>query len=369
MTGFQKALSRRRPRSCLSLSVCISGSGDAMSELKSELRRVYWETTAGCNLRCLHCRRVDTSASPDELTTEEGKRLIDELATFGRPALILSGGEPLFRKDIFLLASYACSKKLPVALSTNGTLVDEETAKRIKDSGIYYASISLDGANSNTHDILRGRGSFEKALKGFHNLKEAGVKTQINFTLTRRNASELPQMYDLACEAGACALYLFLFVPVGCGVKIAESQMLSPEEGEERLRWILGKEKTGSLPIKAICAPHYFRIAAENSSSLPKTQEESRKGCLAGIHMCFISHKGDVFPCGYLPISCGNVRKEGLRTIWEKSTLFGELRDPELLSGRCGICPFKIVCGGCRARAYFAHEDFLAEEPSCLYQP
>ncbi|MBI4055380.1 MAG: radical SAM protein [Elusimicrobia bacterium] len=341
----------------------------AGTRLSHDLRRVYWEVTAGCNLRCIHCRRTDvlTQGAPEELTTEEAKKLIQDLALMGGPVLVFSGGEPLFRKDILEIAAYARARGLPVAMATNGTLVRKEVACAIKEAGIYYASISLDGAKPATHDAFRGLGNFERALRGFLHLQEVGIKVQINFTVTRGNVHELSEMVQLANSFGACALYLFLLVPVGCGVQIADSQMLSPQEVERWLLWVFEDGKKSSLPIKAICAPHYYRVEKEDGRSAPEDAPLSRKGCLAGIHMCFVSHKGEVFPCGYLPVSAGNVRRKSLQDIWESSQVFDQLRDANLLTGRCGACPYKVLCGGCRARAYYTHGDVLAEEPYCTY--
>jgi MoaA/NifB/PqqE/SkfB family radical SAM enzyme len=165
------------------------------------LRRLYWETTAGCNLRCIHCRRIDASdrVSPDELNTDQAFGMIDDLASMGKPVLILSGGEPLFRRDIFDIAAYASGRGLPVALSTNGTLVNAALARKARESGVYYASVSLDGARAATHDRFRGEGRFEMALNGIARLKEAGLKVQINFTLTNKNRHE-PSSNSSACE-------------------------------------------------------------------------------------------------------------------------------------------------------------------------
>ncbi|MBI4386555.1 MAG: radical SAM protein [Elusimicrobia bacterium] len=341
--------------------------------MEATLRRVYWETTAGCNLRCIHCRRVDAlwRPSPDELTTAEGKGLIDQLASAGKPVLIFSGGEPLSRKDFFTLASYARNLGLPIALATNGTLVTEALAQQLRETGIYYASVSLDGATPATHDRFRGKDNFARVLKGFWNLKQAGIKVQINYTVTKDNVGEVPKMYELAQAFGAHALYLFLLVPVGCGVQIADSHILSTEQVEEWLKWVVQTDQKGSLPIKAICAPQYYRVEAamlDGNSAAVKAPGD-RKGCLAGIHMCFISHKGEVYPCGYLPSVCGDVRKVPFKEIWGKSEVFQELRDPELLKGKCGLCPIKAVCGGCRARGYYAYQDLLAEEPFCAFEP
>jgi radical SAM protein with 4Fe4S-binding SPASM domain len=342
-----------------------------MTQWEPHLKRVYWETTAGCNLRCIHCRRLDVLDKPDpnELDTEEAKDLIDQIAGFGRPVLIFSGGEPLVRRDLFLLAAYAKEKGLPIAIATNGTLVDALVARRLKNSGFYYASVSLDGSHAPTHDKFRGPGAFEKTLDGMRYMQEAGIKVQVNFTVTKMNVREVPEVYDLCRDHQAIALYLFLLVPVGCGVQIADSQMLSSEEVEEWLKWVAQKDHEGPLPLKAICAPQYFRVDHE---VLGKTEAEipsDRKGCLAGLHMCFITHKGDVYPCGYLPMVAGNIRRRSLRQIWEGSPFFMTLRDSSLLTGRCGTCDFKEVCGGCRARAFYAYGNVLAEEPYCTFTP
>jgi AdoMet-dependent heme synthase len=343
-----------------------------MAQPKSHLRRVYWETTAGCNLRCIHCRRIDVLDKPDpnELTTSQGKALIDELAAFGRPVLVFSGGEPLVRPDIFDLAAYAKEKGLPMALATNGTLADPSMAQRMKKVGIDYTSVSLDGSQAVTHNKFRGDGAFEKALEGMRHMQDAGIKVQINLTVTKMNLKEVPAIYDLARQRGAMALYLFLLVPVGCGVEIAKDQMLSSAEVEEWLKWVVLKNQEGPLHIKVICAPMYYRVEDEvGAGSHPRPPSESRRGCLAGLHMCFITHKGDVYPCGYLPLSAGNLREKALRDIWDQSPLFRGLRDTSLLTGRCGVCDYKDVCGGCRARGFYASGSLLAEEPACVYTP
>lgn len=341
-----------------------------MTVMPYSLKRVYWESTAGCNLRCIHCRRLDVldQESPDQLTTEEAKRFMLDLAGMGKPVFIFSGGEPLVRKDFFELAEYGRTLGLPLALATNGTLVDGVAAARIRSAGIYYASVSFDGATADTHEIFRGPGTFQKTINGMKALQGAGVKVQINFTVTKKNVHEVPAVYQMAKENNAIALYLFLLVPVGCGVQIADSQMLSPAEVEEWLHWVYQKEQERALPVKAICAPHYFRVAHEIKEP-HEPVEQDRKGCLAGIHMCFVSHTGDVYPCGYLPTTAGNLRKQDIGTIWRESPSFAALRDPDLLKGRCGVCDFKAVCGGCRARGFFATGDVLSEEPFCQFDP
>jgi radical SAM protein with 4Fe4S-binding SPASM domain len=346
-----------------------TGAPGGNKPLDAPLRRVYWEVTTGCNLRCLHCRRTEAlfKPSPEELTGDEARRLVDDLAAMGKPVLILSGGEPLFRKDVLGIAAYAQDHGLALGIATNGTLINADKARAIAQAGIRYASISLDGSIPSTHDALRGKGNYSRALRGYFALRDAGIKVQINFTVTRRNVGEVEEVYALARDFGASALYLFLLVPVGCGVKIADTDMLSPRDVEKWLQWTVGKDRDPMLPIKTICAPHFYRVREEMRGDVRQPTE--RQGCLAGIHMCFISHKGDVYPCGYLPASCGNIREKPLREIWESSEILKSLRDPELLGGRCGACSFKTICGGCRARAYYAANDFLAEEPACAHDP
>ncbi len=336
--------------------------------MEARLRRVYWETTAGCNLRCLHCRRVDalTKADPGELSTAEAKAMMDDLSEMGRPTLILSGGEPLLRRDIYELAAYAKGRGMGVGLATNGTLVDSRIAHALRDAGVHYASVSLDGARPKTHDAIRGRGNFAKAMRGILWLKEAGIKVQINFTVSRKNVGELEEIYRTADALHVAALYLFLLVPVGCGAKLDPSAALSAPEVEDWLRWVLQKQTVSGGPaLRAICAPHYYRLKNAVLNGAAANAEE-RQGCLAGIHMAFISHKGEVFPCGYLPLSCGNVREKKIRDIWAYSEVLQDLREPDLLKGACGSCAYSVVCGGCRARASAAFGDYLREDPACV---
>jgi len=353
-------------------------------------RLIFWETTAGCNLHCIHCRRIDVADRPvpEDLSTAESKQLIDQIVAFCSPILILSGGEPLIRPDIFEIAEHAVAKGLRVALATNGTLIDKHMAQRIADAGIRRVAVSLDGATAETHDLFRALpGSFAQALKGIDHLRARRMSVQINTTVARHNIDELPQILSLARALGADALHIFLLVPVGCGVEIADEQMISPRQYEEVLNWLYDRDQEGLLELKATCAPHYFRIvrqrmAAEKRQALPSQKRQRvvgaaasgglhamTKGCLAGTGVCFVSHKGEVFPCGYLPLPAGSVREQPLREIWDGSKIFSALRLPELLQGKCGRCEFKRICGGCRARAYGMTGNYLSEEPFCVYEP
>jgi len=374
-------------------------------------RLIFWETTAGCNLACIHCRRITVADQlmPQDLTTAEAFDLIDQIASFGSPIFVLSGGEPLFRPDIFDIARHATDAGLIVALATNGTLIDANVARKIKESGVKRVSVSFDGADAPTHDIFRGPGAFDAAMKGIGHLRDVGLPFQINTTVARHNAHQMPETLALAKEIGAVALHLFLLVPVGCGVEIAPDQQILPDEYEAVLNWMYDAEMEGGIELKATCAPHYFRIARqrqaeerrngivrERPSSMHRQQHGGNtatgghpgghpgsnghgpgrhamnamtKGCLAGTGVTFVSHRGEVFPCGYLPVEAGHIRHQGFQDIWENSPLFAELRDVELLGGKCGVCEFKKLCSGCRARSFGMTGDYLAEEPFCTYEP
>ncbi len=342
-----------------------------------ELRIVFWETTARCNLACRHCRVIPQEAEAvAELTTDEALRFLDELSVSFFPLVILSGGEPLCRPDIFDIASYASRKGLAVALATNATLVDEDVAEKIKDSGVRRVSVSLDGPAAAVHDTFRGLpGSFESAIAGLKRIQAVGVSTQINTTVTRHNVDFLPQILDRALELGVDALHMFCLVPVGCGMQVAEEQQIPPERYEEVLRWFFQESLRVNIHLKATCAPHYYRVMRQLTPSEKAIRREKTgmsavtKGCLAGQSVCFISHTGEVFPCGYLPLSSGNIRRRPLAEIWRDSPIFKSLRDSSQLKGRCGICEYREVCQGCRARAYGCTGDFLAEEPYCIYKP
>jgi AdoMet-dependent heme synthase len=403
------------------------GNGEGASAASQFIPRlVFWEVTKGCNLRCIHCRASATElSSPTDLPTKTALGVIDQIASFANPILVLSGGEPLYRSDIFQLARYGSDRGLRVALATNGTLVTKEVAMMIVDSGVRRVSISLDGADALTHDSFRGiPGAFEAAVQGLRNLRERGMSVQINMTIARHNARQLPDVLQLARSLGVDALHTFLLVPVGCGVDIAAEQMVAPEEYEAMLNWFYDRSLEGGIELKATCAPHYFRVArqrraeerrasgsygqvaveapaavpdaihplemtmpgatginlrpshaahgghpARPSGGHPAGMNAMTKGCLAGTGVCFISHQGDIYPCGYLPVLAGSLKQQTFGEIWEHATVFEQLRETDNLKGKCGCCEFRNVCMGCRARAYAATGDFLDEEPFCVYEP
>ena len=364
------------------------------------LRLLFWESTAGCNLACVHCRRLDVHRcmSRDDLTTAEATAMIRSLPETGRPILVFSGGEPLMRPDLFELAAEARGVGLPIALATNGTIMSEEVAQKIVDVGFQRVSISFDGPDPETHDLFRGDGAFDSSIAGFRALRERGMSMQINTTVAKHNYRKLDTMYRLAIELGADALHIFMLVPVGCGMSLSQDIMLDEAEYESALNWIYDRSLEGRLHLKATCAPHYFRVmrqrAKADGAAMPAHAHPHKgmkptghpgghpsgghpgggmtamtKGCLAGQAVCFVSHTGEVFPCGYLPVSSGNVKTLGLPRIWRESQVFADLRDDSNLEGKCGLCEYKRVCMGCRARAYGTVGNYLAEEPNCGFVP
>jgi len=344
--------------------------------LTSKLNMIAWEVTRSCNLNCVHCRAAaNCGPYKGELSTQKCFQLLDEIASMSSPVIILTGGEPLLRPDIFDIASYGTNKSLRMVMATNGTLVNPAIAKEMISSGIKRVSISIDGKDAASHDAFRQQiGAFAGAMAGIDAMKNVGMEFQINTTITTANLKQIKDILKLAKKLGAAAHHIFLLVPTGRGKNLAE-QAISAAEYEETLLWFHEESLDCSIQLKATCAPHYFRIIHQQKKGGGELKKpaghfhESTRGCLGGISFCFISHFGQVQPCGYLELDCGNVQKKNFNEIWEKSEVFGNLRNLSKYSGKCGRCEFIKVCGGCRARAYEATGDYLAEEPLCLYQP
>ncbi|MBP7342496.1 MAG: heme b synthase [Syntrophaceae bacterium] len=355
-----------------------SSKGHAVHEGKGNaVRMIAWEVTRSCNLSCVHCRAAShLGPYPGELSTSECLSLIDDIARFAKPVIILTGGEPLLRPDIFDLAAYGTQKGLRMVMATNGTLVDQAVARKMIAGGIQRVSISIDGPDAPTHDAFRQQpGAFAGALAGIEAMKAAGMEFQINTTITTANLHQIKEIHELVLKIGAAAHHIFLLVPTGRGRDLAE-QAITAADYEETLHWFYRESLTCEIQLKATCAPHYFRIMHQNKPKGAKPVKkagghfhESTRGCLGGIAFCFVSHVGQVQPCGYLELDCGNVRKQPFGEIWETSEVFNNLRDYGKYTGKCGRCEFIKVCGGCRARAYEATGDYLAEEPLCLYEP
>jgi heme b synthase len=353
-----------------------------MGELNSKspkippLRLLAWEVTRRCNLACLHCRAAaGLGPYPGELTTAEGLALLDDLAGMGQVVVILTGGEPLLREDIYDLTAHGTRLGLRMVMAVNGTLLTPAIAARLKDVGVQRLSISLDGATAASHDRLRAvDGAFEGALAGIAACRQTGLPFQVNTTITRPNLAELPAIYELALKLEAVALHVFVLVPTGRGEFIRD-QLLTPQEYEDTLRWLLARQQEGRLFLKPTCAPQYYRLwrqeaHARGEKITPATHglEAMTKGCLGGQGFAFVSYRGEVQPCGYLELIAGNIRENQFPEIWAYSVLFQQLRAVDDYRGKCHRCQYRKVCGGCRARAYALSGDVLAEDPICPYE-
>ncbi len=357
-------------------------------------RLVFWETTSRCNLKCVHCRRTNVPERGDELyelPTAEFKAILGSLKGEGRPPMVVfSGGEPLMRKDLPELLAFAKEKGIPFAIATNGALVDEAMTKMLASYGPHRISVSIDGSKAATHDDFRGqKGSFDKAVNALKLFRAAGISTQINCSISTKNVAERDEVVAMARELGVDALHFFLLVPVGCGAELPETMRLGAENYEEFLNWLMvqqgaaghpahghghghGHPAPGGMEIRATCAPHQTRIVRQKvAASSPEFagRTAQMRGCLAGSAIAFISHKGEVFPCGYLPVPAGDLKKQGFWDVWENSEVFKTISDPDALKGKCGVCEYRVICAGCRARAFGTTGDYMGQEPYCLYEP
>jgi AdoMet-dependent heme synthase len=316
---------------------------------------VAWEVTAACNLSCGYCRAsASILPDPQELSTEEAFSFLDSIAAL-QPMLILSGGEPLLRPDIFLLARHAAALGMRVSLASNGTTITPQAADEIAACGISRVSISLDAATQEKHDQIRGNGSFRAALQGIESLR-GKVDYQINNTITSKNDSDVALIFDLAQSVGARALHFFFLVATGRG---REEDLISPERQEQLLREIDRERARRSIEVQVTCAPQYARIASPGKGRAG--------GCLAGKSFVFVSRNGDVYPCGYFPLRVGNIRENNFIDIWENAAELRALRE-RALTGKCGRCGSASICGGCRARAYAETGDFLGPDPACCLE-
>jgi heme b synthase len=342
-----------------------------------ELRLLAWEVTRACNLACKHCRaEANPHPSPDELSTQEAKEFISSIPQVGRPILIFTGGEPLLRADIFELVAYAKQKGLKCVMAPNGTLLEQANIQGMLQSGIERVSISLDGPDAESHNAFRGvQGAFQACMGGVENLKAMGLPFQVNTTVTQENMSSLPRIFELARDLGAVAWHIFLLVPTGRAREL-QQQVITAKEYEEVLNWFYDFRRKTDMHLKATCAPHYHRILRQRArqegvevSFQNFGLDAVSRGCLGGTGFCFVSHSGQVQPCGYLELDCGQLRQNDFARIWKESPQFQQLRDPGQYRGKCGACEYLKVCGGCRARAQSMLGHFLEEEPLCSYVP
>lgn len=351
-----------------------------MPEEKFLPKWVAWEITGRCNLRCIHCRSSsDLEGVTGVFDGPMARRLMDELADYSSPVLVLTGGEPLLRPDWHEIARYGTARGLRMCLATNGTLLDDQACRKILEAGIRMVSLSLDGSVAEIHDDFRQQpGAFEGVMRAVEHFRRFEIPFLINSSFTRRNQEDIPNVYRLAKELGATAWYLFMIVPTGRAGEVLD-ELISPEDYEKILQWHYKQEKQEpDILMRPTCAPHYYRIVREMSRAEGETWKRRSlqfstgisKGCLAGQYIALIDRFGDVRPCSYFNGSAGNLLDRSFREIWEESHLLQGLRDFSRYEDKCGSCEYLQVCGGCRARAAALKDgNHFAEEPFCAYVP
>jgi radical SAM protein with 4Fe4S-binding SPASM domain len=348
--------------------------------MQFEPKWIAWEITRRCNLHCIHCRSSSEEVVNDhpDPKKEECIRIIDDITSFAKPVMVLTGGEPLLRKDFFEIAKYGTQKGLRVCLATNGTLVNDEICQKLKEVDIKMVSLSLDGPNEDIHDDFRKqKGAFKATINAAKLFKKHDIPFLINSSFTKRNQNTIQEVYKLAKELGATAWYMFMIVPTGRAEELL-NELISREDYEKILNWHYDMEKNEKdVLVRPTCAPQYYRIILERSKKEGEKFERrtlkfstgGSKGCIAGQLICLINVDGDVLPCSYFPLPAGNIKKQSFKDIWENSELLKNLRNFSSYKGRCGVCEYVNVCGGCRARAYCLKDDYMEEDPYCKYIP
>lgn len=351
---------------------------------------VIWEVTRACQLKCVHCR-ADAQPVPDprELTHEEGIRLIDDIYSMNNPMLVFTGGDCMMREDLFHLAEYAIKKGMRVSITPSATPnVTKEKMKKAKEIGLSRWAFSLDGPTADIHDRFRGTpGSFDLTIENIRYLNELQMPLQVNTVISRYNYNDLEQMAKLVADLNAVMWYIFLLVPTGRG---QIDDCITPVEHEHVFRWLYELSKTAPYDIKTTAAQHYRRVVIQQKmrekrieagdiryehaittdhASMIDGLKRAPKGVNDGNGFVFVSHTGDVMPSGLLPIVCGNVREQPLSHIYRESEVMKNLRQPDRYKGKCGVCEFRYVCGGSRARAYAVTGDYMESEPFCVYIP
>ena len=342
---------------------------------------ISWNVTLKCNLKCAHCYiNAKETNSIQELSTDASKMLIHQITEVSKPLLILSGGEPLLRKDIYEIIKYGADRGLKMGMGSNGMLINKEVARKLKEAGMWTVAISLDSSNPDQHDQFRGvKGCWHKAVNAIKVLKKVGIEVQVNCTVTRQNYDEIEKIMELAESLGVDNFHLFFLVPTGRGTDIED---ITPEMYEKMIHNTVVKTKKYKLNIKPSCAPQFMRVAKDEGVDVSRWV----RGCMAGLYYCRIYPSGEVTPCPYMPVTMGNIRNKSFKDIWFESEIFKSLRDFSKLKGKCGACEHNDLCGGCRARAYGVTTDqmdfcgaldnptemkgdYLAEDPWCIYQP
>ncbi|GGC74514.1 radical SAM protein [Thalassobacillus devorans] len=351
---------------------------------------VIWELTRACELKCLHCRaEAQYRRDPRELSFEDGKKLIDDIYEMDNPMLVFTGGDPLMRPDVFDIAEYAVKKGVRVSMTPSATPnVTKEAMEKAKEVGLSRWAFSLDGPNAAIHDHFRGTsGSFDLTMNAIKYLHELNMPIQINTVISRYNYDHLDEMAALIEELDCVLWSVFFLVPTGRG---QEKDMITSVEHEKTFKWLYDLSKRVPFDIKTTAAQHYRRVVIQNKIREKQATGEginykdalmngttgqidglgrAPKGVNDGNGFVFISHIGDVYPSGLLPIKAGNVKETPLGEIYRESEVFQNLRNPDAYKGKCGVCEFRHVCGGSRSRAYAMTGDYMESEPYCVYIP
>jgi len=327
---------------------------------------LVWEVTQACELACEHCRAdAQPERHPEELSTAEGKALLREAARFGDDQLVvLSGGDPLIREDLPELVSYGVDRGLQMTLTPSGTTrLTPGSIAELADAGLRRMALSIDGATADSHDEFRGEECFADTLAAARAADDAGIPVQINTTVCESTAGDLPGIRRLVADLDAVLWSVFFLVPVGRGTAL---DPVAPARAERIASWLCEVRESEPFGVKTTEAPFFRRVAAQRGEGGPGGR---RPGITAGDGFAFVSHVGDVYPSGFLPESAGNVREESVVDVYRDSELFSSLRDPDALSGKCGACEYRGLCGGSRSRAYACTGDPLASDPLCAYVP
>ena len=338
---------------------------------------VIWEVTQACDLACVHCRAsAQSERHPKELTTEQGFRLLDQIRSFGEPLMVFTGGDPLKRPDLYELIRYSVKLGLRTNVTPSATpLLTAPAIEAFQEAGITRMAISLDGPDAATHDQFRGiPGTFDRALFALRHARDIGLDTQLQTTVTRRNMAKLAEVAEIAKEVRTKMWSLFFLIVLG---RAAEGDDLQAAEYERVFEYMYELSKTAPFGVKTTEAMHYRRYVAQRiKAEHGVTVNENAKGIAwrtAGVSdgkgFVFVSHTGEIFPSGFLPVSGGNVLNDSLPDVYRNSGLFRELRDTTQRGGKCGLCEYQKICGGSRSRAYAFTGDYLAEDPRCIYQP
>lgn len=330
---------------------------------------LIWEVTQACELACKHCRAdAQPRRHPDELSTAEGKALLDQARDFGDGQLVvLSGGDPLAREDLPELVDYGTEQGLRMTLTPSGTnSITRDRLIELDDAGLRRLALSIDGGDSESHDTFRGEsGSFEATMEAAEAARDLDIPLQINTSVSAETVEQLPAIRNLVADLDAVLWSVFFLVPVGRGRVLTP---IDPERAERVLSWLHEVSDEAPFGLKTTEAPHYRRVAMQNQEE-GASGLKRRRGIRAGKGFAFVSHTGEVFPSGFLPKSAGSVREESVVDIYRESSLFQQLRDDDALTGKCGACRYRTVCGGSRSRAYATTGDPLAADPLCDYQP